>query len=384
MAMMDKPTCSLATAMNFLTRKADAQFDTGRRVGGSPLLIGKPGEGKSAGIKAAFEKLAAKRGEKILVWTVTLADREVTDVRGVGVPVKNTAEGGVDLIYSRSGALPPRHLIDQYDRIVLFIDEVGAATQDHMKTIAAPLHDYVLGDEVLNPEFFFVVAASNGTADRAGAQRLPSHILNRCVCLFIGSDHRGWLDYAYTAGLPAIGVAFVEMRPSLLTESEVPAEPNTPWATFRSYTNMLTELSALYEGDMTKAVDDPVVSTAVACGYVGAGVAKEFFAFVKTAGKLTPLKEIVADPEGCRVPEDSGAAFAQAAYLIEWTPTTRTAKDMETIEAMVVFLGRLRADMLVGTLIRMQRKNPAITSTRAFGEVARENRGLVGMTLAHT
>ena len=272
-------------------------------------------------------------------------------------------------------------MVDEYDRIVIFIDEIPAATQDHMKTIAAPLNDYVVGTETLNPEFFFLVGAGNDTTHRAGAQRLPSHVLNRCCTLFVHADHRAWMDYAFDAGVPPLAIAFVEMKPSLLTESEIPSEPNTPWATFRSFTNMVRDLEVLYDGDFGRIAADPADATIVSAGYVGAGVAKEFVAFCKVATTLTPLKEILADPEGCRVPEQSGSAFAQASYLVEWTPTGKSAKDVEQLEAMLVFLGRLRADMLVSTALRMMKKNNAVTRTMAFSEIMRANKGLIGATM---
>lgn len=381
MAIADKPTCTIGYAATHLKRRMAHQFKTGQRSGGTPLWLGAPGCGKSAMVAAVAADMAAALDEKVLLWTVTLADREVTDVRGAGIPIK-TADGMLDLVYSRSGILPPRAMLDDYDRVVLFIDEIPAATQDHMKTIAAPLNDYVVGTETLNPESFFIVGAGNDTGHRAGAQRIPSHVLNRCCTMFVTPDHRAWLDYAYRAGIAPMATAFVDMKPSLLTESEIPVEPNTPWATFRSFTNMVADLSVMYEGDFSRIAADSSDATIIASGYVGAGVAKEFVSFCRVATTLTPLKAILADPKGCAVPETSGAAFAQASYLIEWTPTGRTAKDMEAMEAMMTFLGRLRADMLVSTALRMLAKNPSLTRTLAYGEMARANKGLIGATLS--
>lgn len=383
MALAEKPTVTIGAAAAHLKKRMLSQFKTGERNGGTPLWLGAPGIGKSAVIEAVTAEVGEALGERILFHTVTLADREVTDVRGAGIPMK-TADGQLDLVYSRSGILPTRAEVEEYDRIVIFIDEIPAATVDHMKTIAAPLNDYVVGNERLNPEFFFIVGAGNDTSHRSGAQRLPAHVLNRCCTLFVEGDFKAWIEWAYAHGISPMATAFVEMKPSLLTNAEVPADPNTPFATFRSFTNMVRDLSVQFDGDFGAVASDPGTATIIAAGYTGVGVATEFISFCRVATQLTPLKEILDDPRNCRVPEQSGAAFAQASYLIEWTPTGRTPKDVENIESILIFLGRLRADMLVGTVVRMTKKNQAVTRTATFGEIARANKGLIQQTMMAT
>ena len=105
MALAEKPSCSIGYAAEHLKKRMLHQFKTGERMGGTPLWLGAPGVGKSAMIAATAASVAETLGEKVLFWTVSLADREVTDVRGAGIPIK-AGDGMLDLVYSRSGILP--------------------------------------------------------------------------------------------------------------------------------------------------------------------------------------------------------------------------------------------------------------------------------------
>lgn len=385
---------SLGAAQRHLFARIHNQFTYGLRCGGTPMWFGAPGIGKSALIVDTF--VAACRAVnpdpalRILCHTVTLADREVTDVRGIAIPNRNPETQMFDRVtYTRSGCLPSPEDELSYDFILLFIDEVPAATLDHAKVIAATVYDYKAGDTVLDPGKYFVACAGNDVRHRAGAIRLPSHFINRVAAMFIEADVRPFLKWALTpaANIPPIARAYVQQFPSLFTDAVIPDEPNVPFVTVRSFTQGVQDLMATF-GDPTRPASDPDAiagafgddsradATAILAAYIGGGNAVQFMNYAKMADQLTPLDAIVADPSKAPVPEAPDAAFAQALYLVSWL-------DAKNVDALMIYLSRMRRDLRVPTAQSMLDKDKsAVARSKEFTKFALENGGLIQTTAA--
>lgn len=390
---------SLDTARKHLFSRMAHQWTTHQRWGATPCWIGGPGLGKTSVMVDTARRVADHLTNRysyddefefpLLVKVVTLADREVTDIRGIAIPNKG-ASGMFDHIrYTRSGILPTEDEEARYRWIMIVLDEVPAATLDHIKTARAPVLDYVVGDTVLDPGRYFIGCTGNDPKHKSGAMRLPAHFVNAVAMLSVQPDVRPFLEWAAgdDACIPPIGRAFVESRASLFTDTTIPDAPNTPFATVRSFTLGLQDLMATYGETGVRASEPEAIdaafhpenapnATAILSSYVNDGVATEFMAFGKVRDKLTPLSEILDDPDHCRVPDDLSATFAQGSYLVSWVNRTN-------VSALIRFTNRLRRDLRVSVVAgMMKRDSAAVTSCAEFAHFARANAGLLQSTLA--
>lgn len=398
MANTEIAPISLSASIAAIKRQMTAQWSVGKRVGAYPLLLGAPGLGKTAVTQAAAREVAASLGKTILCHVVTLVDREVPDIRGMALPARSEPGGPLDsLVYTRSAILPSPAEEEEHDLILLLIDEVAAATLDHIKSVASAFLEDKLGSTHLHPAKYFVIGTGNGVEHRSGAAKLPAHFINRVALMHVEADTTLWLrDFAPKVenGVPPLAMRFVEDRGSLFTEATVPDSPNTPFATLRSFTQGVQALFYYFHQDPKKvdpqdpqmfapvlSSDNMGLATTLLASMVGAGVAREFIGYARLYGVLTPLAAIEADPKNAPIPKEMSALFAQASYLISWVSEERTAGRKRNT-ALLIYAGRLRPDLLVPTIQRMVRKQQAITQMAEYSAILRDHLGLVEATVA--
>lgn len=377
---------TMSTARRSLKAQMLGQWASGKRLGSSPIWLGAPGMAKTAICKDVACEVARELGRSVLVITVFLVDREVPDLRGMALPVKNMDTNSYEYIaYTRAGILPNPDLELAYDHVLLLIDEVPAATLDHIKSVASVFLDYVAGDTVLDPAKYFVVGTGNRTQDRSGAARLPSHFVNRVRLLEIEPDVRPWLDWSADPAnnVPMLARTFVHMRPALFTSARVPDEANASFCTLRSFTNGIQALMRDFAHDpATVDPADPGVfdaafspdhvgdATALLAGDIGAAVAREFITFAKVRHSLKTLAEILADPHNCDLPVDPSALYAQASYIVSWTTKANCEK-------LMIYVARLRPDLRVPTIQQMLKREPAVARSAVYAETMKHNFGLM-------
>lgn len=383
---------TLTHAIHHLQQRALRQWSSGKRLGGTIMWLGAPGLGKTKVQEFTLREVAKQLGCSILVHTVTLADIEVVDVKGMALPAKNPETGSLDrIVYTRSGILPTPEQEAEFDLIFLQIDEVPASSLDHIKVLRQLILEYRLGSIFLDPAKYVVACTGNDVSHKSGAIRIPAHGVNALCMMHVEPDVKPWLEWSATdeAIVPPLARAFVEMRPTLFTENTIPSEPNHAFPTLRSFTLGMQDLLSTYSTLPYDKDPDPhaetslndvfvqhnaPVATTILSSYIGEGVATEFMAFGRVRELLVPLSEILADPDECRMPTDSAAAFAQASYVISWANDKNVSK-------LVRFVMRMRRDMRAATFFAIRRRVPSIVTVKEFAQFARENAGLVQTTL---
>lgn len=396
----------LGHAVRSITTHMRTQWITGQRTGATPLLLGPPGFGKTSVLRAAAANVAAELGGSVLIHVVNLNDMEVPDVKGMGLPTDDDISGPQSVLkYTRPAFLPSPMAEAAHDYIFLLVDEIPAATLDQIKPMAQVLLEYMAGDGVrLDPAKYFIAGTGNGTDHRSGAIRLPAHIINRVRLLHCEPDVSLWLDH-YAAdprnGIPPLARAFVSTKPDLFAHATVPDAANVPFCTLRSFVQGVRALMVDFAPDpsdidpLDPAVfdnafseDNAPVATALFAGDVGRGVAHEFVMYGKVRHLLTPLEEILDDPENARLPTDHSAIYAQAGYVTAWAGrrTDRSGKPesskdwFDRAEKLLQYLGRMRSDMLAPAMQQFMDICPSITRSPHFSRLARENQGLLMAT----
>jgi hypothetical protein len=392
---------SLSDFITTLERQMFAQFSLGQRIGATPCALGAPGLGKTAVICATARRVAKRMGKSLLIQVVTVVDREVPDLRGMALPVKDDSDdgdGGYSLIYTRSAVLPDTEDENAHDLVLLLLDEVPAATLDHIKSLNSIILDYQAGKTTLDPAKYFVACTGNGTEHRSGASRLPAHGVNRLALYNVVPDTLLWLrDYAPDPanGISPIAARFVEERGGLFTDGGVPDTANTPFATLRSFTKGVQALFYYFAADPARVnPSDPAefasilsdknrgLATTLLAGYVGAGVAREFIGYASVYGVLTRLDAILADPEGAPVPKEQSALYAQALFVVNWTRNEATTEAKRDNAKLLTYVSRLRGDLVAPTIVKMQRKAPGVKQLPNYATVAMKHIDLIEATMA--
>lgn len=386
---------SMGLAIRSLKTQMRAQWLTGERRGAAPLLLGAPGASKTMSIIASAREVARNLNRSVGIFVVTLIDREVPDLRGMALPVKGPDGVYRAIHYTRSGILPAIEVEEEFDQVLLLIDEVPAATMDHIKSVAAVFLDYECGNTKLDPSKYFVCGAGNGTEHRSGAARLPAHFINRVALRHVQPDVEHVMKYFQSreSGMPPAAATFVQFRPALFQSASVPDAPNTPFLTFRSFEAGIKSMMVEYAEDPTDvdpynlsifdaafaSSETAAEATTLLSGYIGVGAAREFVQFAKVRHQLTSLRDILRDPERASLPTQPDALFAQSSYVVAWTEGRTKAE----LSAMLTYVGRLRADLRVPTLIRMlEVTDGKLAAVAGYGQLVAQNAGLAQATAA--
>ena len=91
--------------------------------------------------------------------------------------------------------MPTQELADQFECIVLFLDEMNQAPQSVQAAAYQLILNRRLGTYTL-PDNVLIVAAGNRESDRGVAYRMPSPLANRFVHLEMGVDFDDWQVWA--------------------------------------------------------------------------------------------------------------------------------------------------------------------------------------------
>jgi hypothetical protein len=255
-------------------------------------LIGPPGTGKSACVESAAKKveMAAKKAGKA---APVFMRRDCCTMRpeDFGVPF---------LIDGFTQFIPPRFLgllgkgagKDGVDPEGFgCFEDLSNGPPAVQKALAQLLSVGEIGDFKLSPRVR-VVITGNRAQDKSGARALFAHIRNRVQVIELLPDLEEWMTWAFTAGLPGVIGAFLQLRPQHF--SQLPSQAckiNGGFATPREWEKVGLTLLSL------EGMSEMILHANVA-GAVGLGVGAEFMAFRRLQKDMPDPKKVLEDPEG--------------------------------------------------------------------------------------
>jgi hypothetical protein len=233
-----------------------------------PIFIwGQPGIGKSDLIKQIGDD-----GANDLVIDVRLSLWDPTDIKGV--PYFDDKEGTMK--WAPPSELPGMKMAEQYDRIILFLDEMNSAAP----SVQSAAYQLVLNRKVGTyslPDNVVIVAAGNREGDKGVTYRMPAPLANRFIHLEMTHSFDDWFDWATENKIHKDIVGFLNWSKGDLNNFD-PKSSSRAFATPRSW-SFVSEL--LTENDC----DDETLMNLMA-GSVGEGTAIKFGAYQKLAGKM--------------------------------------------------------------------------------------------------
>ena len=207
-----------------------------------------------------------------LLMDLRMALMEPTDIKGI--PFYNKELGLMD--WAAPVDLPTKELAEQYDTIVLFLDELNSAPQ----STQAAAYQLVLNRRVGKyqlPDNVVIVAAGNRETDKGVTYRMPAPLSNRFVHFEMRVDFESWLEWAIENNIHPDVIGHVTVHKQDLFDFD-PRSSGRSFATPRSWT-FVSEL--IEDGD----VEEETLADLV-CGAVGEGVGVKFMATMKNSGKL--------------------------------------------------------------------------------------------------
>ena len=234
------------------------------------------------------------------------------------------------------------------ERGILLFDDRNQAGPDLQKVLANICQARNLHG-VSMPDGWQVISTGNRQADRAGANRVLSHLRNRETAYELETHLDDWTQWAIDNGVKSEVVSFIRFRPNLLHDFDPQRDQNaTPRAWVEGVSDVLGVVPPDAEFEAFK-------------GAVGEGAAAEFVGFVKVFRKLPNPDAVLMNPTTADVPTDPATLYALSGALSE-----RATEG--NFERVCTYAERMPPEFSVLTVSYASRKKPELANTQAFNK----------------
>ena len=229
---------------------------------------------------------------------------------------------------------------------ILLFDDRNQAGPDLQKVLANICQARTLHG-VPMPDGWQVVSTGNRQSDRAGANRVLSHLRNRETVLELETHLDDWTSWAINHGVKPEVISFIRFRPGLLHDFDPQRDQNaTPRAWVDGVSDVLGTVPSEAEFECFK-------------GAVGEGAAAEFVGFVRIFRKLPNPDAILLNPQTADVPKDPATLYALSGALAQRATESN-------FERVCQYSERMPQEFSVLTVSYAARRNPDLANTQAF------------------
>lgn len=235
---------------------------------------------------------------------------------------------------------------------VLCFDDRNQAGTDLQKVLANISQARTLHGVDMAPGWT-VVSTGNRMADRAGANRVLSHLRNRETVLEMTVDVDDWCLWAQRAGIPDVVIGFIRFRTNLLNAFDPQQDLNpTPRSWAEGVAPVIGNVPTDAEYDVVK-------------GAVGEGAAVEFMAYCKVYRQLPSIDNCLINPDTAPLPTELSARYAVAVGI-----ATRVTD--RNVQNAVRYLRRMPQDFMVMAVKQFLRSDAVLASTPAVTQLFAE------------
>lgn len=294
-----------------------------------------PGVGKT--------QIAAQAARELGVGFMTI-HAPLLQPEDYGFPVISKNKDDVDFVVSK--AKFPLEGSDCPETGIFLIDELSQADNSAQKILANLVQEREIHGRRIK-KGWLIVSTGNRSTDRAGANRLLSHLGNRITRVPLDVSIDDWTNWSLENGVKSEVIAFIRFRPELLNSFDPQNEINpTP----RSWVEGVS--AAL--GVVPDALEFPVFH-----GDVGEGAAAEFCAFLKIFRKLPNPDTIILDPLKAAVPKEPAILYALCGALSQKTTVDNFGRVMQ-------YIARMPSEFSVLFVRDAVRKLPELQTSKDF------------------
>lgn len=313
-------------------------------VGRSVAIEGAPGGGKTTIVHEVAESLGLPIVERHMP-TMLVEDF------GIPYPTDNGFE------YKLPDWFPLKGKPGTEDGGVLLFDDRNQANADLQKVLAniqqaRTLHGKPLADG------WTVISTGNRQSDRAGANRVLSHLRNRETVLEFETHLDDSTSWMIEHDVRPEVVAFIRFRPNLLHDFDPQRDVNpTPRSWVEGVSAILGKVPAEAEYECFK-------------GAIGEGAAAEFVGFMRIYRKLPNLDAVLMNPDTAEVPSDPATLYAITGGLAH-----RLTEG--NLERYVTYANRMPSEFSVLGMSMAVRRAPELANTAAFTKWAVTNQDVL-------
>jgi len=229
---------------------------------------------------------------------------------------------------------------------ILCFDDRNQCKEDLQKVLANICQARTLHNVPL-AKGWMVISTGNRQSDRAGANRILSHLRNRETVYEYETNLDDFTTYAIDNGVKPEVVAFLRFRTGLLHEFDAQRDANpTPRAWVEGVSDILGVVPPEAEYESFK-------------GAVGEGAAAEFVGFLRIFRKLPNPDNILLNPTTADVPSDPATLYALSGSLAE-------RASVSNFDRLCSYSERMPPEFSVLTVSYAARKKPELSNTAAF------------------
>jgi hypothetical protein len=339
---MGGKSVSELSAYTCTPRQAKALIIECIEAGLVPALHSSPGMGKSSIMKAVAKEFGLFMIDHRLS---TSAPEDLT-----GLP-RFRADGFAEFapfvdMFPMEGMTVP----EGYDGWMLFLDEWNAAPRSVQAACFKLILDRMVGQKNLHKNVA-ICAAGNLVSDKSITNPISTAMQSRVIHLEMRVDFVEWLeDVAIPGNYDKRIIAYLSQYPSKLMDFN----PNHNEKTFSS-PRTWEFMNKLIKGKEVNILRAPLFT-----GAITSGVALDFIQFTEVFHTLVSVKDILGDPDGCKIPVDNASRWAVISMMMEHTTD-------QTFGSLAKYASRFPMDYQIlftrSTMIR----HPKMRQHPAFG-----------------
>lgn len=310
-----------------------------------PFVQSSPGMGKSSIMKSVANELQLAMIDHRLS---TSAPEDLS-----GLPRFNEQGHAEFAPFAELFPLAGTDLPDGKQGWMLFLDEMNSANKSVQAAAYKLILDRMVGQKHLH-ENCVITAAGNLSTDRAITNNLSTAMQSRVVHLEMDINFEEWLqDVALLEQYDSRIVAYLSQYPGKLMDFR-PDHNEKTFCCPRTWEFM---------NRLIKGQDVNETKAALYAGTITSGVATEFIQFTKVFQDLITEREIMADPENCRLPTDTSTKWATVSTMLEKVTD-------KSFGHFLTYTGRLDLSFRIlffrGAMVR----NPQLRHHPSFGPAA--------------
>ena len=300
-----------------------------------PVCIeGMPGGGKTTIVQEVASELSVGYIEK---HTPTML------VEDFGVP--DMATGDKSFGYKLPDWFPFEGS-DTPDEGVICFDDRNQGGNDIQKVQANILQAGTLHG-VRMKKGWHCVSTGNRQQDRAGANRVLSHLRNRETVIELETHLDDWTSWAIEHDVKPEVISYIRFRADALHDFDPQRDVN---ATPRSWVEGVSDVIGVVPADAEYECFKGAVGEGHAAGFVG---------FLKIHRKLPNPDNILMNPTGSNVPDDPATLYALCGTLAH-------KATLANFDRVITYVARMPKEFSVLCISYATRKNEELASSGAF------------------
>ena len=233
---------------------------------------------------------------------------------------------------------------------ILCFDDRNQASNDLQKVLANIMQARTLHGTPIK-EGWRVISTGNRQSDRAGANRVLSHVRGRETVIELETHIDDFTSWAISNNVKPVIISFVRFRPQLLHDFDPQRDQNpSPRSWVEGVSDAIGTVPYEAEYEVFK-------------GAVGEGAASEFVGFLRIERKLPNIESIIKSPTTVDVPDDPATCYALTGAL-------GNRATVDNFANIVKYAERMKPEFSDLCVSYASKKNEELASTEAFTQWA--------------